>query len=106
MSRRFLSVVVLVVFPGIALAQQPCTSDARHVIDELYRHMLERSADPGSSAWVSKLQSGSTGRDGVHAIADPPEHVQRFFNPREGAVPNARSVPNLYPDSPGRQPDP
>src|SRR6266850_1575131 len=95
MSRGLLSVVVLAVFPGIALAQQPCTSDARHVVDELYRHMLERSADPGSSAWVSKLQSGSTVRDVVHAIVDSPEHMQRFFNPGEGAVANERAVANL-----------
>ena len=105
MSRGFLSVVVLAVFPGVALAQQPCTSDARHVIDELYRHMLERSADPGSSAWVSKLQSGSTVRDVVHAIVDSPEHMQRFFNPSEGAVANERAVANLYRHILGRQPD-
>jgi hypothetical protein len=32
----------------IASAQQPCTTDTHRVVDELYRHMLERGADAGS----------------------------------------------------------
>jgi Ca2+-binding EF-hand superfamily protein len=105
MSRRLLSFVALVVFPAAAFAQQPCTSDARHVVDELYRHMLERKADPGSDVWVNRLQSGSTVREVVHAIVDSPEHMQRFFNPSEGAVANERAVANLYRHILGRQPD-
>jgi Ca2+-binding EF-hand superfamily protein len=105
MSRGLLSVVVLIVFPAAAFAQQPCTSDARHVVDELYRHMLERKADPGSDAWVNRLQSGSTVREVVHAIVDSPEHMQRFYNPSEGAVANERAIANLYRHILGRQPD-
>ncbi len=105
MFRGLLSVCVLVVFPVVALAQQPCTTDARHVVDELYRHVLERSADPSSSAWVNKLQSGSTVREVIHAIADSPEHLQRFYNANEGAVANERAVGNLYRHILGRQPD-
>ncbi len=69
MFRGLLSIAVLAVFPAVALAQQPCTTDARYVVDELYRHMLERSADPGSAGWVEKLQSGTTVRDVVRQIA-------------------------------------
>ena len=105
MLRRLLSVAVLVAFPTVALAQQPCTTDARRVVDELYRHMLERSADASSGGWVDRLQSGSTVREVVHAIADSPEHMQRFHNPSEGAVANERAVANLYRHILGRQPD-
>src|SRR5258706_13626931 len=105
MFRRLLSIAVLAVFPAVAFAQQPCTTDARHVVDELYRAMLERSADPGSAGWVDKLQSGATVRDVVHAIVDSPEHMQRFYNPNEGAVANERAVANLYRHMLGRQPD-
>jgi EF hand len=48
MFRGLLSVGVLVVFPAAALAHQPCSTDARHVVDELSRHVLERAAGPGS----------------------------------------------------------
>src|SRR6266566_789446 len=105
MLRGLLSVAVLVVFPGITLAQQPCTTDARRVVDELYRHMLERSADASSQGWVDKLQAGMTVRDLAHAIVDSPEHTQRFYNPNEGAVANERAVANMYRHLLGRQPD-
>jgi hypothetical protein len=105
MLRRLLFAGLLVVVPTIAGAQQPCTTDARHVVNELYRHMLERSADAGSQGWVDKLTSGSTVRDVVHAIADSPEHNQRFYNASEGAVANERAVANLYRHILGRQPD-
>ena len=105
MFRGLLSVGMLVVFPAIALGQQPCTTDARHVIDELYRHVLERPADAGSSAWVQRLQSGSTVRDVVHGIVDSPEHMQRFYNAKDGALANERAVANFYRHILGRQPD-
>jgi len=105
MFRGLLSIAVLVVFPAVALAQQPCTTDARRVVDELYRHMLERSADPGSAGWVDKLQSGTTVREIVRQIATSPEHMQRFYNPAEGAVANERAVGTLYRHLLGRQPD-
>jgi Ca2+-binding EF-hand superfamily protein len=105
MLRNALLVAVVVALPSISFAQQPCTTDARRVVNELYRHMLERSADAGSQAWVDKLMSGSTVREIVHAIADSPEHNQRFYNANEGAVANERAVANLYRHILGRQPD-
>src|SRR6266850_574211 len=85
MLRSAVFVAVLAAMPAISSAQQPCTTDAKHVVD--------------------KLTSGSTVREVVHAIADSPEHNQRFYNANEGAVANERAVANLYRHILGRQPD-
>jgi hypothetical protein len=106
MVRKFVLFALLAVVPSMAWAQQPCTADARRVVDELYRHMLERAADPGSATWVTRLQSGTTVRDIVRAIANSSEHAQRFYNPGEGAVAHERAVATLYRHILGRQPDP
>jgi len=105
MIRGLLFVGALVVFPTVVSAQQPCTTDARHVVNELYRHMLERTPDAGSQHWVDKLQSGTTVREIVREIAKSPEHSQRFYNPGEGAVANERAVATLYRHLLARQPD-
>jgi hypothetical protein len=42
-------------FSSSVAAQQPCTTDAQQVVDELYRHMLERQPDAASSNWVRQL---------------------------------------------------
>ena len=91
--------------PSFAMAQQPCTTDARHVVDELYRHMLERSADAGAQGWADRLNSGTTVREIVRQIAQSPEHMQRFFNASEGATANQNAVGTLYRHILGRQPD-
>ncbi len=69
------AILVLTVFlPAVAAAQQPCTTDARQVVNELYRHMLERQADAGSAHWVQQLESGRmTVRGVVRAIAASPD---------------------------------
>jgi Ca2+-binding EF-hand superfamily protein len=98
--------VALLLVPASASAQQPCTTDARHVVDEMYRHMLERAPDPGSAGWVAKLSSGNMRvRELVQEIATSPEHVQRFFNPADGPAGNERAVAYLYRHILGRQPD-
>ena len=53
----------LLVVPAVASAQQPCTTDARRTVDEIYRHMLERAPDRGSDTWVERLNNGSTVRE-------------------------------------------
>jgi len=105
MFRGILSAAMLVIFQSVAFAQQPCTTDARHVVDELYRHILERSADSGSDGWVSQLQSGVTVREVVRQIAASPEHAQRFYNANDGAQANRRAVETLYRHILARQPD-
>jgi Ca2+-binding EF-hand superfamily protein len=105
MLRKTLLTAVLVFAPAVSWAQQPCTTDARRVVDELYRHMLERAADPGSASWVNRLQSGTTVREIVREIAKSTEHAQRFYNPGEGEVAHERAVSTLYRHILGRQPD-
>ena len=106
MLQRVSCVAALLLISASASAQQPCTTDARHVVDEMYRHMLERTPDPGSAAWVDKLSSAHmTIRQVVRELAKSPEHMQRFFNPAEGPVANERAVANLYRHILGRQPD-
>jgi hypothetical protein len=107
MSRAVILVFALMFSPSIALAQQPCTTDARHVVDELYRHILERAADTGSSHWVQQLESGRlTVRDVVREIAKSPEHTQRFFNTESGeGTPYERAVGTMYRHLLGRQAD-
>src|SRR6185436_10462332 len=105
MLRRFVFAALLAAVPSLAGAQQPCTPDARRVVDELYRHMLERGADPGSAAWVNRLESGTTVREIVREIAKSSEHGQRFYNPGDGAQAHERAVATLYRHILGRQPD-
>src|SRR5215475_13180891 len=106
MVRGLVFAGVLALAPSIALAQQPCTTDARQVVNELYRHMLERSPDAGSQGWVDRLNSGTTVREIVVQIAKSPEHMSRFHNAGEGATANRNSVATLYRHILGRQPDP
>ena len=101
--RALLAALILV--PAVASAQ-PCTSDARRVVDELYRHMLERAADPASASLVQRLANGNvTVRELVREIAKSPEHSQRFFNSSETDA-YVRAVETLYRHILGRQADP
>ncbi len=106
MFRGLLFVGLLIIAPNVAMAQQPCTTNARHVVDELYRHILERTADASSQGWVDRLNSGTTVREIVRQIAQSPEHMQRFFNASEGATANRNAIGNFYRHILGRQPDP
>jgi len=107
MFRGLLLAGLIALTPSVAMSQQACnTSDARRVVDELYRHMLERSADASSQGWVDQLTSGrSSVREVVRQIAQSPEHMQRFYNPSEGASAYENAVGNLYRHILGRQPD-
>src|SRR5919106_1323896 len=107
MFRAAIVFLALAISPALAWAQQPCTPDARQVVNELYRHMLERQAGPGSAEWVQQLESGRmTVRDVVRAIASSPEHMQRFGQPEAGeGTTYERSVARLYRHILGRQPD-
>ena len=107
MYRAVMLFAALTLFAGSAAAQQPCTTDARHVVNELYRHMLERSPDAGSAHWVQQLENGQmTVRDVVREIARSPEHTNRFHRTEAGeGTPYERSVARLYRHILGRQPD-
>ena len=99
--------IALTFFSSVAHAQQ-CTTDARRVVDELYRHILERGADAGSQQWQNQLSGGQmTVKDLVRAIAKSQEHNQRFIRRENGEeAPFIRSAGALYRHILGRQPDP
>jgi len=107
MYRATIFSLAVIFSPALAMAQQPCTNDARQVVNELYRHMLERQADAGSAQWASELESGrQTVRDIVRSIANSPEHMQRFGQAEAGeGTTYERSVARLYRHILGRQPD-
>src|SRR4029453_1131489 len=60
MWRLAVLVSALTVIPSLAVAQQPCTADARQVIEQVYRQVLERSADPRAADWLDQLSRGAT----------------------------------------------
>jgi len=107
MYRAVMLFVALTFSPAVVAAQQPCTTDARQVVNELYRHMLERGADAGSAGWAQQLESGrATVRDIVRQIAKSEEHTQRFWRQEAGEdAPYVRAVGTLYRHILGRQPD-
>jgi Ca2+-binding EF-hand superfamily protein len=55
MFRRAFMMGALVLAPAVATAQQPCTTDARSVINVVYQHVLERGADNASGALSDRL---------------------------------------------------
>jgi hypothetical protein len=93
----------LTVIPCIAAAQQPCTTDARQVVEQAYRQILERSTDPAASASIDSLSRGTTVREIVRTLARSSEHLQRFGNQaRENAVVDMyRHLLNRGPDPEG-----
>ena len=94
-------VSALTVVPSLAVAQQPCTTDAGQVIEQVYRQVLERSADPGASVWVDRLSSRTTVREIVRGIAKSQEHLQRF-----GSQSRDNMVVDVYRHLLNRGPDP
>jgi Ca2+-binding EF-hand superfamily protein len=91
----------LALAPVQAAAQAPCTTDARRVVDEIYRHVLEHSIDNGSGVWIERLNGGTTVREVVREVAKSPEHIQRF-----GAGNRESVIRTLYRHLLGREPDP
>jgi Ca2+-binding EF-hand superfamily protein len=98
---RAVLIGALTVVPTIASAQAPCTTDARRVVDEVYRHVLERAPDAGSNAWVDRLVGGSTVREVVRDVAKSPEHIQRFGTENRESV-----IRTMYRHLLNREPDP
>ena len=106
MVRAIVMLAVVTLMPSLAAAQQPCSTDARQVVSGLYRHMLERPPDGGSSYWVRQLQNGQTVKDLVRQFAKSDEHLRRFWNQDPGdATPYEQSVGTLYRHILARQPD-
>ena len=102
------TIAALTLFSTVAAAQQPCTTDANRVVAEVYRHTLERGADPGAQTWVRQLANGSiTVKDVVNRVAKSQEYMQRFGQTEAGeGQPFERAVARLYRHVLARQPDP
>ena len=107
MYRSVMRVLALTFAPAVLAAQQPCTTDARQVVNEIYRPLLERPTDAGSVHWVQQLENGRmTVRDLVRELAKSNEHTQRFWRQESGEeAPYVRAVGTLYRHILGRQPD-
>ena len=101
MSRLAALVSALAFIPSLAAAQQPCTTDARQVIEQVYRQVLERSADPGASVWVDRLSRGTTVREIIRGFGKSQEHLQRF-----GSQSRENMVVDIYRHLLNRGPDP
>src|SRR5687767_5999083 len=60
--------------------QQPCIANPPQVVDDIYKQVHERPADPGSAGFSRALGSGElTVREIVIRVAQSPEHLNRFF---------------------------
>jgi hypothetical protein len=101
------TIAALTLFSTVAAAQQPCTTDANRVVSEVYRHTLERGADPGAQTWVRQLANGQLNvKEVVRRVAKSQEYMQRFGQTEAGeGQPYERAVARLYRHVLGRQPD-
>ena len=80
--RALLAVWFVAMSGAPALAQDPCVTSAPQVVDDVYQHVLKRSADPGSAGLSQQLASGQmTVRDVVAILAHSEEYASRFFWP-------------------------
>lgn len=71
------ALLVIVASPMTARAQ---CSAAPQIVDEVYRQVLERQADPAAAMFVEALSTGKmTVRSVVAAVAKSEEHRVRFF---------------------------
>jgi Ca2+-binding EF-hand superfamily protein len=101
------TIAALTLFSTVAAAQQPCTTDANRVVSEVYRHTLERNADPGAQTWVRQLANGQLNvKEVVRRVAKSQEYMQRFGQTEAGeGQPYERAIARLYRHVLGRQPD-
>jgi len=103
---RAAALVGVLMTPAFAFAQQPCTSDARQVVNAIYEQVLERGAGAAAQGWVDRLTTGqSTVRDVVREIAKSNEHVQRFLSTANQDA-QRQTVTYLYRHVLGRPADP
>jgi hypothetical protein len=59
---------------------QDCTTDARRIVDAIYRQVLERPENGDGARDISQLASGQTTvREVVRRVATSAEHVHRFM---------------------------
>lgn len=92
---------VAALVPGVSRAQD-CTTDARRIVDAVYRQVLERSENGEGTSAINQLSTGQTTvRELVRNAAQSREHAQRFM-----AGDRRNSVTYAYRHVLGREPDP
>ena len=104
MSTRTLRIVsaafVAALVPGVSRAQN-CISDARRIVDAVYRQVLERGENGEGASAVNQLSTGQTTvRELVRNAAESREHMQRFM-----MGDRRQSVTYAYRHLLGREPD-
>jgi hypothetical protein len=78
MPRLLLGLLVLIASP--VSAQERCTTSAAQIVDDVFKQVLERPADPASAPLTEALATGRmTVRDLVADVAKSREHLERFF---------------------------
>ena len=61
-------------------AGENCEDNAARIVDDIYKQVLERSADPASAGFTESLGAGrTTVRDIVAQLAKSDEHATRYF---------------------------
>ena len=93
--------LVVALMPGVSRAQN-CTTDARRIVDAVYRQVLERGENGEGASAISQLSTGQTTvRELVRNAAQSREHTQRFM-----AGDRRQSVTYAYRHLLGREPEP
>lgn len=101
MCRGLLLIGVMVLTPVVGSAQQPCTTDARQVVTEVYQRILERSFNPDEGMVTPLSRGQTTVREIVRSVVQTPEYQQRFLSGTREA-----GVTALYKHILTRDPDP
>ena len=92
---------VAALMPGVSRAQD-CTTDARRIVDAVYRQVLERGENGEGTSAINQLSTGQTTvRELVRNAAQSREHAQRFM-----AGDRRSGVTSAYRHLLGREPDP
>ncbi len=97
---RMLILVAAAFVPTVAAAQQPCTTDARQVVDRIYRQILNRPSDGTAASFATQLsRQGATVRDVIDRIVTSDVYARQFVPSGRTANRNGaydRAVDTLY----------
>ena len=103
---RVAALLAVLAIPAVSAAQQPCTPNARDIVNQLYRTMLERSADRGSADFERRLTTGQSNvHELVRELALSQEHMRRFASAVNTDAARRGAVTAFYRHILGRQPD-
>jgi hypothetical protein len=97
MMRAYAALAAMIVATAAPGAAQTCTNNAGEIVDNLYRQILEREPDAGSSGHVQQLAGGRmTVRQLTASLAKSAEHRALLWEPVVEAT--FRQVRNAAPE--------